>query len=440
MYLLYSAALALLLALSSPWWLLQMLRAGKYRAGLAERFGRVPRRLARPGDDGAVWVHAVSVGEVLAISGLVEAMRREWPRRRVFISTTTATGQKLARERFGEENVFYFPLDFAFAVRPYVRALRPKLVVLAETEFWPNFLRLARRSGTRVAAVNARISDRSLPGYRRFHRVMRLVLANIDLFLAQGEVDQRRLAEIGADPARVRVGGNLKFDIKAPAASEIVAQIRSEITDAGRVIVAGSTVQGEEGLLLRAFRAVLQRYPSALMVLAPRHPERFDEVASLVEAEHMPLVRRSQWRGEGRLRGGVLLLDTIGELAGVYAVASIAFVGGSLVAHGGHNILEPAQHGAAIAVGPSMENFRDIVGIFQREDAVRIVAPEQIGSELLRLLANENERKELGRHAAQVFASQSGATERTLAALRELLSESAVRGSAREDSARVLHR
>ena len=185
---------------SLPYWLFQMARHGKYRKGLAERLGRLPSRLRLPKEqEPAIWVHAVSVGEVLAVAGLVEELRRRFPQHRIFISTTTDTGQALARKRFGEANVFYFPMDFAFAIRPYLRALRPRMVVIAETEFWPNFLRLAHASGARIAVVNARISDRSWPSYRRFRGLLRRLLANVDLFLAQTPEDAARLRDIGAD-------------------------------------------------------------------------------------------------------------------------------------------------------------------------------------------------------------------------------------------------
>src|SRR5215831_15473024 len=213
---------------SLPYWLYQILRHGKYRSGLAERLGKVPARISAGGSgtQRVIWVHAVSVGEVLAVAGLVAEMRRALPQYRVMISTTTDTGQDLARKRFGEDSVFYFPMDFAFAIRPYLQALKPELVVLAETEFWPNFLRLAHESGARVAVVNTRISDRSRPHYRRFRWALRRMLAQVDLFLAQTEEDSARLQSIGADPARVKVTGNLKFDVNVPPAPPIVESIR----------------------------------------------------------------------------------------------------------------------------------------------------------------------------------------------------------------------
>src|SRR5260221_5675058 len=215
MYAFYSALLALFLVLTLPYWLLQMMRHGKYRAGLRQRFGAVPPALAGRSEKPAIWVHAASVGEVVASSAVVEALRQKFPFHPLLVSTTTSTGQTLPAQRFGAENVFYFPLDFAFAIRPYLDALRPELVVVAETEFWPNFLRLAKRGGARIAVINCRISDRSLPGYKRFRlwlpKLLEKTLANVDLFLAQPEADRQRLGEIGAPETRISVAGKLEY-------------------------------------------------------------------------------------------------------------------------------------------------------------------------------------------------------------------------------------
>jgi 3-deoxy-D-manno-octulosonic-acid transferase len=422
---LYSVVLAAAILVSLPYWLFQMMRHGKYRQGLAERMGRVPARLQLPEvDETAIWVHAVSVGEVLAVAGLVEELRGGSPRHRIFISTTTDTGQALARKKFGEANVFYFPMDFAFAIRPYLRALRPQMVVIAETEFWPNFMRLTHHSGAKIAVVNARISDRSWPRYRRFRGLLRKVLENVDLFLAQTTADAERLRDIGARAERVRVTGNLKFDIPTPAPPALFERLRQSLATngAGPVLVCGSTVDGEEPLLLKAFENLLVQHPRTVMILAPRHPERFAAVATLLEQMSIRFCRRSLWRGEA-LTGGVLLLDTIGELAALYALADVAFVGGSLVPRGGHNILEPAQHGAAIVVGNHTENFRDIVSLFQSRDAVRIVGPAELPLVLMELLSNDIERRALGRRAAETMRSQIGATARTAIELRQLLAQ-----------------
>ncbi len=425
MYWVYSALLAVWLLVSLPYWLLQMMRHGKYRAGLAERLGKVPARLAPQPGQATIWIHAVSVGEVLAVSGLVAALRQRSPRHRVVVSTTTDTGQQLARKRFGEENVFYFPLDFGFAARPYLEALRPQLIIIAETEFWPNFLRLAHQSGARIAVVNARISNRSWPGYRRVRGLLARVLRQVDLFLAQTETDRTRLADIGAPGERIQVSGNLKFDVAPPAPPAIVGSLRTAFqqSGAGPVIVCGSTVEDEEPLLLRAFENVLASHPRAVMVLAPRHPERFAEVAQLLERLDVRFWRRSLWGGDA-IAGGVLLVDTIGELASLYALADIAFVGGSLVPRGGHNIIEPAQHGVPIVVGNHTENFRDIVRLFESREAVRVVGPAELPLAFMELISNETERKALGQRAAETLREQTGATQRTVEALEKLLERS----------------
>lgn len=425
MYLIYSALLALALVLGSPFWAFEMLRHGKYRKGLRERFGGVPQRIREPGWP-SIWVHAVSVGEVLAVSELVGRLRAEFPNRRVVISTTTDTGQKLAAARFGAESVFYFPLDFSFAVRRWMSALKPELVLIAETEFWPNFLRIAKAQGARVAIVNARISDRSLPGYRRWRGLLKRVLGGIDIFLAQTPEDSRRLVAIGAPADRVFTGGNLKYDIPAPVASPIVDRLRASFSrsGAGPVLVCGSTVEGEEEIVLETFGNVVAAYPNAVLLLAPRHPQRFSAVADLLRRSSAPFWHRSHWQNEP-LNAGVLLLDSIGELSGVYALADVAFVGGSLVPTGGHNIIEPAQHGVPIIVGPHTENFRDIVGLFRANDAVRVVGASEFSTAIMNLLASDSERHALRKRAAETLQSQQGATDFALAKLKTLLSNHA---------------
>ncbi|MBI3478220.1 MAG: 3-deoxy-D-manno-octulosonic acid transferase [Acidobacteria bacterium] len=432
MYGLYSALLFLFLLLTLPYWLLQMLRHGKYRAGLSQRLGRVPSAFLTPSPKRTIWVHAVSVGEVVASSAVIEALQAKFPSHRMVVSTTTDTGQKLAARRFGADNVIYFPLDFGFAIRPYLAALRPELVVIAETEFWPNFLLLTKRSGARVAVINSRISDRSLPGYQRLHFWLPAVLKNIDLFLAQNEEDGRRLIEIGASAERVSVTGNLKFDVAPPPAPAIVASLRDSVRESatGPVLVCGSTVEDEEGSLLSAFRNLLVDHPKAVMILAPRHPERFVEVAELVEKLGFRMLRRSLWSGEP-LAGSVFLVDSIGELAALYSLATVAFVGGSLVPRGGHNILEPAMYGVPVVTGNHYENFRDIVNYFRERNAVRVVGLAELPLVFMELIENAGERDTLGRNALAALESQRGATVRTVDALVQLMSTpTATKGSA----------
>jgi len=424
MYLIYTALVALGLLFGMPYWLFHMLGDHKYRAGLTERLGRIPDRLLPPVGRNSIWVHAVSVGEVLAVSRLIDEIQKCYPERRIFVSTTTDTGQKLAGQRFGQENVFYFPLDLPCAIRPYLNLLKPGLVILAETEFWPNFLRMARQSGARIAVVNARISDRSRRGYRIARSLMARTLENVSVFLAQTETDRTRLAEIGAPADRVQVSGNLKFDVASPSPPPIVERLQDafEKTNAGPIIVAGSTMDGEELLLLRGFEIVRGRHARAVMIIAPRHPQRFQQVSELITSLGLPMWRRSLWSGEN-LGGGVLVLDSIGELAAIYALGDLAFVGGSLVEHGGHNILEPAQHGVATLIGPHYDNFRDMVNLFRAADAVQIVGPAELPLAFVDLVSNPAECQALGRRAVETLRTQAGATQKTLQALREFLDQ-----------------
>jgi 3-deoxy-D-manno-octulosonic-acid transferase len=351
------------------------------------------------------------VGELLAAARMMEDLRSRLPEWRIVVSTTTRTGQALAQQRFGVENVFYFPLDFAFAVRAYLRALKPRLLVLMETEFWPRLLVECRRAQIPVAVVNARISDRSWPRYLRLRFPWKHLLGSLALVLAQSETDVERLQAIGA--ANVRYGGNLKYDIRAAEPAAVTLALKKQIALGTKVLVCGSTLEGEEALLLNAVPT------DALMVLAPRHPERFDPVARLLDRSGRKWVRRSQWMDAPTTlaSGTVFLLDSIGELASVYSLADVAFVGGSLVAAGGHNPLEPAQFRVPIVMGPNYENFRAIVEQLRAQDAICIVKPDAIKSELAALVADEESSHAMGERAYVVFSSEAGATARAVDAL-----------------------
>ena len=375
-----------------------------------------------------IWVHAVSVGEVLAVSRLVETLDAAWPDYFVAISTTTRTGQALARERFGANRVFYCPLDLPWAVRTYLKALKPRILILAETEFWPKLLSGCFRRGIPVAVVNARISDRSWPRYRRLRWLWEPFLGRLSKVLAQSETDAERLRAIGCMPERVSVAGNLKFDVRAASDADATVQLKTR--GAGlRFLVAGSMLEGEESALLEAWPALLQVDSRLVMVLAPRHPERFGAVAALLEKSGLEWVRRSEWRSEKASErtpvqpGTIVLLDTIGELSSVYSLASIAFVGGSLIPAGGHNPLEPAQFGVPILIGPHFANFRAIVDELRAGDGISIAAKEDLAGSLIKLIEDRASAKAMGLRAKQVFDKQAGATGRCVEALRKLLSE-----------------
>ena len=411
---LYSFALLLVLLVGAPYWLFRMATSGKYREGLAERLGFVPRRLAI--SKRILWVHAVSVGEVLAASRLIEDLSAR-SGCTVVISTTTRTGQRLARERFGADRVFYFPLDFAFAVRAYLRALRPHMVVLLETEFWPRMLVECRRAGTPMAVVNARISDRSWPRYRRLRFLWERLLNNFAVALAQSQLDADRLIALGA--SNVQVGGNLKFDIRVAQPAAITETLRTHLASGANVIVCGSTLAGEEELLLDALP------PGVITILAPRHPERFDSVAALLTSRNLPHVRRSQWIAAPTplAPGTIFLLDSIGELASVYSLATIAIVGGGILVPGGHNPLEPAQFGIPAIIGPHYENFRGIVESLRKADAIVIAEPADFPQAIGNLLSNESAADTIGARARKVFENEAGATERALTTLLDILKE-----------------
>jgi len=425
MMLLYSGLLTIALAGWTLRYLVPLLKTPGSREGLAERFGRGAEALA-PAVAGrrVVWVQAVSVGEVLAASRLVAELEASlgdgW---RVVVSTTTKTGQALAKERFGADRVFYMPLDFAFAVRAYMRVLKPVAVVLIESEVWPRMMHECRKAGTPVIVVNARVSDRSFGRSLKVRWLWSRVLRQATLWLAQSEEDARRLVAMGARADAVKVGGNLKYDVRAPKASRVAGAIKDLAGDKP-IIVAGSTLGGnadqtasEEEMLLRAWASDRSKGMSSFLVLAPRHPERFAEVEKAIF--NFPFAQATNCEPPDECVGAeVFLLDTIGDLAAVYGVADVAFVGGSLVERGGHNPLEPAQFGIPVVMGPSFENFRDIVAKMQAANAIRIVQDkDELETALVGLLTDREAAKAMGERGRQVFEQQQGATARAVEAV-----------------------
>src|SRR5882724_1548032 len=380
----YSLALFIALVVSAPWWLVRMATSGRYRNGLRQRLGGVPAALRTVAARGpVVWVHAVSVGEVLAASRLIAELQQALPGWEIVVSTTTQTGQQLAQERMGAERVFYFPFDFAWIVRRYLRALQPKMLVLMESELWPRVLVECERAHVPVVVVNARVSDRSLPRYRLLRLLWRPLLQKLTLLLTQTEQDAQRWISIGAPADRVRVSGNLKYDVRAPQMSELTVLLQKHLPREAKVLVCGSTLPNEEEMLLDCWKTLGS---DAVMVVAPRHPERFDAVDRLIAECGFTPVRLSAWRSRPVeiTNGSVLLLDSIGDLAALYSLATLAFVGGSLVDSGGHNPLEPAQFGVPVVMGEHYANFRAMVDAMRAADAIRIVSRDDLCGELMR--------------------------------------------------------
>ncbi len=370
MYFLYSVLMMIGMVLLTPYFALQGLRRGKYLASFRQRMGHLPETLSRDNSvASSIWVHAVSVGEVLAAKPLIDGLKQRLPDRRIFLSTTTATGQRVARERISSaDGIFYFPFDWPAPVRRDFRRLRPGLVVILETEIWPNFMREADRANIPVIFVNSRISDKSFHRFRRFKPLIgtffERVLHNADLFLAQSAEDARRLREMGAPATRIEISGNMKYDHEPPAPTVLGNWLARQMREQERwpLLVGGSVVAGEEEIVLAAYDIVQRQWRHALFVLAPRKPERFDAAVRAVEERGWKAIRRSSLDMHAPLDENcdVLILDSIGELAGLYSLADAVFVGGSLVPSGGHNILEPAWFSKPPVFGPSMENFRDM--------------------------------------------------------------------------------
>ncbi len=442
MYSLYSILVLIVAVLASPWFIYQALRYKKYVGSLGQRMGYLPVSFNMDGDD-SIWIHAVSVGEVLTARPLISDLKRRYPNLRMFLSTTTMAGQQLARRNVQDvDAVFYFPFDLGFVVRRTLDLVRPKLFIMMETEIWPNLLRECRARGVKTAVVNGRISARSFPRYRMIRPMMRRVLAHIDKFLVQSEESARRFIDLGADPARVVVTGSLKFDslelsstalqAGAPAARSVRGGVEARARDrvlryfrvpaARPVIVSGSTMKGEEVAVLRAFRRVRTAAPNTLLVLAPRNPERFAEAEQLARQEGWKVARRSDLAVDAEPRVDVVVLDTIGELATIYQIATVVFVGGSLVATGGHNVLEPAVFGKPIVFGPHMENFLEIAEAFVSNGAgVQLTGEADLEEAFLSLMGDPVRRARLGAAARALVEANRGANDKSVTVLSTLL-------------------
>jgi 3-deoxy-D-manno-octulosonic-acid transferase len=470
LYFIYSLLMGLVAVVLLPYWLVQWLRHGKYLSNLLERLGFSFPSLENLPEDraGAIWIHAASVGEALSSVMLARQLKEVYPQRPLIVSTTTMTGQALARERLPfADAIVYFPLDWAWCVRRALDAVDPAIVVILETEIWPNFLREAGRRRVPVVFVSGRISDRSFTRWQRqmdrfgflLRPLLRDALGNARAFLMQSQSDAERLRALGAPAARVRVSGNLKYDQELPAETPLANWLEAEAKWRGRspIIVAGSVVATEEPLALIAFGVLQGEFAKALLVLAPRKPERFRAAAEFIQESQRKFVRRSELSvpGPGSAavksaaavgasgdagKGGamidaigygnaaipddatVLLVDSIGELSSLYRLADGVFVGGSLVPSGGHNILEPAAFGKVAVFGPSMDNFGEISSQFVAAGAaVQVESPEDAGVAWIEQLRDPERTRQMGETAKILVDASRGATARAMAEIAEQL-------------------
>ncbi len=420
MYVLYNLLLILLTVLLSPVILFKLLTVPKYRGGISQKLGRVRKKVKRVIQGSRpIWVHAVSVGEVMAAHPLIRELKKKYPGRKLILSTVTVTGNYTARQRVPEADaVFFFPFDYPWIVRRVIRRINPLIVLVAETELWPNFFRELSRAGIPSALINGRISASSYRNYLRFRGFFSQVFRQMTLFCMQSAEDAQRIKDIGAPPERVLITGNLKFDQKIPPAVSSPVSVPA----GSKVITAGSTHRGEETALLDVFRRLRDKFPSLVMIRAPRHPERFDEVEGLIHQAGFDCQRRT--RGKGPVKD-ILLLDTIGELRSFYGICDIAFVGGSLVKVGGHNLLEPAAMKKPVIFSRYMYNFKEISeALISAGGGILVKDKQELYAQADKLLSDQHYARQIGDRAFRVIEANSGAAKRTIDAVSGLISGS----------------
>lgn len=425
---LLNAVYAMAMLLASPWIVWAAVRHGKYSEGFGEKLlGRVPRRV---GDKPCIWLHAVSVGEVNLLAAIIKELAHRQIDCQLFVSTTTKTGYDLARRKYAEHTVFYCPLDFSWATAAACRRIRPDLLVLAELELWPNLINAARHCGAAVAIVNGRLSDNSYRGYRRLRPIISRLLQKIDLIAAQNEETAERFRQLGANNDSVHSTGSVKFDgVETNRDNPRTLQLREQfgISPHDTVFLAGSTQAPEEDYALEICRRLVDECKNLHLVIVPRHPERFEEVARLLDDSGLPYIRRSQHEQSATYspQSKVILVDCIGELSAWWGLTTVGFVGGSFGSRGGQNMLEPAAYGVATCFGPNTKNFRDIVGQLLAADSACVVQDhEALEAFVRRTIEDPDWAEALGRRAQDLVLSQQGAVGRTVDLLLPLLSRS----------------
>ncbi len=419
MYILYNIFLVLLTVVLSPVILFKLITTPKYRGGISQKLGRVRKRVKKViGKTRPIWVHAVSVGEVMAAHPLIRELKKKYPGKKLILSTVTVTGNYTAVQRVPEADaVFFFPFDYPWIVRRVIGRINPEIVLVAETELWPNFFWELKRRGIPSAVINGRISPHSYKNYMKFRSFFSSVFSQVTMFCMQSSRDADRIREVGAPADRVVVTGNLKFDQKITT----ITSSPVGIPKGSKVITAGSTHRGEEAALLEVFRRLREKFPELLLIIAPRHPERFDEVDGLISKAGYDCQRRTKLKGPIK---DVLLLDTIGELRSFYGICDIAFVGGSLVKVGGHNLLEPAMMKKPVIFSRYMFNFKEISeALISVGGGILVKDKEELYVQCEKLLADRDLTRDLGSRAFSVIESNSGAAKKTIDAVSTLISD-----------------
>ena len=437
MYLLYSFVLCAYFVALIPFISYQRLRHRKPVERIQDRLGKLQPGV-NPEHDRAIWIHAVSVGEVLASRALLGRLRQRYPTHRLLLSTTTASGQQVARG-LGDavDGTFYAPFDLSPCIARALDRVTPDLLILIDTEIWPNLLHACRRRGVRTILVNGRMSERSYRGYRIVRPFMRRVLNDLDRVCAQTEVWGSRFVDLGFPREALTITGSLKFDALDTSSTRADLHLGDRVlryfgfTADRPVLIAASTLRGEEEPVLRAFGRIRETTKDAILIVAPRHPERFDEACRIATAFGMEVTRRTDLTLDGPAAAGVVVLDTIGELPRLFQLATLVFVGGSLVPAGGHNLLEPAVFGKPIVFGPHMENFAEIAELFVKHDAAwQIDSARELEAALVTLMADPVRRASLGAGAGALVEAHRGARQRSLHIISELLPP----GSAAQDN------
>ncbi len=420
----------LFLILGLPYIIYRMVTSGKYRTGIGQKLGwPAPRQTQAP----SIWVHGVSVGEVLSARGLVQRLNKRFPSWEIVISTTTDTGQDVARRNYPDNRIIYYPLDFSWAVRRALSRINPRMVILVELDLWPNFLRAAKAHGASIAVVNGRISERSFRSYRRLWPFLKRAFSSVDLFAVQEEIYAQRLSSLGLPDEKVVVTGTMKYDT---VVTEIDNALRQKIMKILRLreehigLVAGSTHENEEKDILKVYSALLKEFPQLRLIIVPRHPERFDEVARLISEKGFKCLRKTQLE-EREISGAlapdqVILIDTMGELIDIYRLADLVFVGGSLIPKGGHNMLEPAALAKPVLFGPYVFNFQDVAqSLLEAGAAISVKDASQLENSLRELLRQPEKGEQMGQAGRKLVLQMQGATDYTLKLLIPLLEKSA---------------